>query len=50
MANTSYNAYVTTGPDILCPFQMKGVLQAVHHAKLDPVTLSIHLARHNMIG
>ena len=38
------------GAAIAYPFEVKGVLRAVRHGKLDPSTLSIRFAHHNTVG
>ena len=38
------------GAAIAYPFKVKGVLLAVRRGKLDPATLSIHFAHHDMVG
>ena len=38
------------GADLTCSFEVKRVLQAVHHGKLDPATLLTRFAHHNMVG
>ena len=36
--------------ELACPIEVKGVLQAVRHGKVDPTTLSTRFAHHNTVG